>query len=85
MTEKKPEKSEYSKKMEHLMFNKHYLITFRVIAITIVSIAIFAGIGYLLDQIFQTYPLFLIIGVVSAYPLSQIFTYKVFKKITKKD
>lgn len=71
-------------KLEKMMFSEHYKITFRVIAITISTMAILAGGGYLLDQQLGTYPTAFIVGLVLAFPVTQLVIYKTFKKVTDK-
>ena len=71
-------------KLEKLMFSEHYKITFRVIAITLTTLAIFAGGGYLLDQQLGTYPTIFIVGLVLAFPVTQLVIYKTFKQVTEK-
>lgn len=51
---------------------------------TILMIAIVGGLGYLLDQVFGTYPKLLIVGLFLGYPLTVIVLRKQFKKIAEK-
>lgn len=76
-------KSPKLKKYEQMMFNKHWTITIRVFGLTIAIIALCGGIGYFIDKQLSSSPIGLGIGVIIAYPLSQIAVYKVFKKITQ--
>ena len=78
-----PEKSERLKKLDQMMFSKHWQITFRVIGITALSIGLFAGGGHLIDTQLNTAPVGLIVGSIIAYPIAQLIIYKVFKKVTK--
>jgi F0F1-type ATP synthase assembly protein I len=71
-------------KLEKMMFSEHYKITFRVIAITISTMAILAGGGYLIDKQLETYPTIFIIGLVLAFPITQLVIYKTFKQVTDK-
>jgi F0F1-type ATP synthase assembly protein I len=71
-------------KLERLMFSEHYKITLRVITITVGSMAILAGGGYLLDQQLGTYPTMFIAGLVLAFPVTQVVIYKTFKQVTDK-
>lgn len=68
--------------LQELMFSKHLQITLRVAAITLGSIGIFTGGGYLLDMKFATKPLFLILGLVISFPLSQFLIYKSMREVT---
>ena len=83
MTEEKREKGP-NPELEDLVFAKHFQITIRVVLITVVGMTIFGGGGYLLDQKLGTQPLFLIIGLVTAYPIIQMILYRTFRSITKK-
>jgi len=78
--EKTPQRE--STPLEHLMFKGHLQITIRVVAITIATLAIWGGGGYLLDKALATFPLFMIIGLVVAFPLAQLLIYKTFRKVT---
>jgi F0F1-type ATP synthase assembly protein I len=51
---------------------------------TLIMIAITGGIGYLLDQQLNTYPVFLVIGLVIGYPITQLMLYKKYKAAIKK-
>ncbi|EKD93872.1 MAG: hypothetical protein ACD_28C00035G0009 [uncultured bacterium] len=51
---------------------------------TLVMIAITGGIGYLLDQQLNTSPVFLVIGLVIGYPITQLMLYKKYKAAIKK-
>lgn len=75
---------ERAKKLEQMMFSKHWQITTRVFGITLGIVGIFATIGYLIDQRLASSPIGLIAAILLSYPLSQFLVYKVFKKITKK-
>jgi len=68
--------------LQELMFNKHIQITLRVSAITLGSIILFAGGGLLIDTQIGTKPLFLIIGLLISFPLSQYVIYKTFRNVT---
>lgn len=48
-------------------------------AITIVAIALIGGGGYALDKFLGTFPLLFIIGIVIAYPITQVYLFKKFK------
>lgn len=63
-----------------LMFSEHARVSAMVAVITILSIGLIAGGGYLLDQQFDTGPLFLIIGMVASFPLSQLIIFRWVKK-----
>jgi len=68
--------------LQELIFSKHLQITLRVAAITLGSIGIFTVGGYALDMQIGTKPLFLIIGLLISFPLSQYLIYKKFRTIT---
>jgi len=59
---------------------EHFQITWRVATITLLSIVIFGGGGWMLDKWIGTFPLFMIIGMVISYPVAQILIYIVFKR-----
>ncbi len=63
-----------------LMFSQHFRVTLMVALISITMIALFSGSGYLLDIQLDTEPLFLLIGVVISFPLSQLAVYRWVKK-----
>lgn len=67
-----------------LMFSKHYLISIRVIFISILTIAIVGGLGYYLDTITNHKPLFTIISLIIAFPLMQLLIYKSIHNLTNK-
>ena len=48
-------------------------------AITIVAIAIIGGGGYALDKFLGTFPIIFIVGIVMAYPVTQVYLFKKFK------
>lgn len=50
---------------------------------TIVMLGILGGGGYLLDQYFGTKPILFIIGLVIAYPVTQVFLFKKFRGYAK--
>jgi F0F1-type ATP synthase assembly protein I len=58
----------------------HFQITWRVASITLLSIAVFGGGGWMLDNWIGKFPLFMIIGMVISYPIAQILIYIVFKR-----
>lgn len=51
---------------------------------TIITIGILGGLGYYMDKLLKTWPLFFIIGVVLAYPLTQIYLLKKIRKYSNK-
>lgn len=59
-------------------FPSHFLITLRVIVITVCSMAVFGGAGYFLDIVTGRAPLFLIVFLIISYPVAQLTIYKVF-------
>lgn len=66
----------------NLMFSGHLRITLNVAAITLGTMGGAGALGYWLDMQFGTKPLLLILGLVLAFPLIQVFIYKKFKKMT---
>lgn len=48
--------------------------------ITIAATAIIGGAGYALDKYIGTFPLLFIIGIVIAYPLTQFYLFRKFKR-----
>ncbi|MBI4232174.1 hypothetical protein HY605_02985 [Candidatus Peregrinibacteria bacterium] len=51
--------------------------------ITIVAVGLIGGGAYALDKYLGTFPILFIIGLVMAYPLTQIYLYKKFKNYAK--
>ena len=80
---KNPNDPERIKKLDEMMFGKHWQITLRVIFVTLGTIAIFGSIGYLIDQQLESAPIATISAVVISYPAAQFIIYKVFNKITQ--
>lgn len=72
-------------KLERLIFQEHFKITFRVIGITVGLMALLGGGGYLLDQQLGTYPFIFIGGLIIAFPVIQVVIYFTFKKLTDKN
>jgi len=58
----------------------HFQITWRVATITLLSIVVFGGGGWMLDKLFNIFPVLMIIGMVISYPVAQILIYIVFKR-----
>jgi len=58
----------------------HFQITWRVATITLLSIVVFGGGGWMLDKLFNIFPTLMIIGMVISYPVAQVLIYIVFKK-----
>lgn len=52
-------------------------------ASTVVITAALAGSGYLLDQLLGTWPGLFITGLILAFPLTQLYLYKKFKKFAQ--
>lgn len=69
-----------AKKAHDLMFSKHYVLTATIFAYVIGNIVIFAGGGYLLDNLFGTKPLFFVTGFVVSFISTQLTLYLKFKK-----
>ncbi len=72
-----------------LMFSQHFRVSIMVALITVTVMGTLSLIGYQLDSVYQTKPAFLIVGLVMAFPLSQLVVYRWVKKnylpkITKK-
>lgn len=63
-----------------LMFSQHWRISLMVAFISIFSIGLFAYLGYQADLFFDTYPAFLVVGVILSFPVSQFATYKWIKE-----
>lgn len=53
------------------------------ISITLSTIAIFGGVGYLLDNYFATKPYIFIVLLVMSFPIGQILVYKKIKELFK--
>lgn len=63
---------------------KRYQITWRAASTVISTTAIMATIGYLLDNFFQTKPIFFIVCLVLAFPLSIMIIVKITRNLIKK-
>lgn len=58
------------------MMTQHIRVTVMVALITLLSIGLLGGGGYLLDQQFDTKPFLTIAGVLISFPLSQFIIYR---------
>lgn len=83
-SKKEPKRQNADHPLLGLIFNKHYLITCRLFSVIIATVAILGGGGYLLDNQLQTKPLFLIIGLIIAFPVSLIIIVKTTKNLINK-
>ena len=63
-----------------LMFSQHFRVSIMVALITVTVMGGLSFLGYQLDAVYQTKPAFLIVGLVMAFPLSQLVVYKWVKK-----
>ncbi len=78
------ESREKNKKTSNFfLLRHHFQLMWRVILITVLTIGILGGTGYILDKSLGKFPLFMAAGLLIAFPTSQIIVYKVFKKITQ--
>jgi F0F1-type ATP synthase assembly protein I len=68
-----------------LMFKKHYKITGRVFAITILCSIILFVPAYLLDNYFGTKPIILISTVVVGFPIIQLVVFNRIRKYANKE
>lgn len=66
------------------IFQKHFEITYKVLLITLIPLALFAGGGHLVDKYLHTNPVGMVIGLLIAFPLAQYMVYKTFTSNTKK-
>lgn len=57
----------------------HLQITIRVLLITVLIVAVFTGLGYLIDTFLDTKPLGMIAGLLIGFPFTQFVIYKKFK------
>ncbi len=64
---------------EVLIGRNHLQITLRVLFITVLIVALFAGLGYLVDVNFGTKPLGMIAGLLIGFPTTQFVIYKKFR------
>jgi F0F1-type ATP synthase assembly protein I len=62
-----------------LMFSKHYMLTGIILGYILGTGAVFIGGGYLVDQFFSTYPIFMAIGVIFSFIATQYLLYRKFK------
>ena len=62
------------------MFSEHIRVTAMVAVITLSTIGLMSGAGYLLDKQLNASPLFLIAGLVVSFPLSQFVIFRWVKK-----
>jgi cell shape-determining protein MreD len=71
-----------NKKHQDYIFGKeHFKLSLLTLVITLITIAIFALIGYSLDYLFGTDKILTVIGVVISYPVNQLILNKVIRKI----
>lgn len=54
----------------------------KTVKISLISILIFGFLGYSLDTIFNTKPIFLVVSICLSFPITQIFVVK-FNKVQK--
>lgn len=78
MTEEKKEIIE----PQELMFGKHFQMTIRIAMINIGTLVIIGGLGYYLDTILKTKPVFLIIGALLTFVVGQILVIQTIKLLT---
>lgn len=70
-------------KLQNVLIGKNHLqITLRVLAITVVTIGAFAGVGYLVDTQLDSKPIAMVIGLVLGFPVTQYIIYKKFRNFT---
>ncbi len=66
-----------------VMMTKRIQMTISIVVITMGGIALFGGVGYLLDQYLGTEPIFLFVFIIVSFPLTQLALYKRVKQLTK--
>lgn len=67
-------------KLKEVLIGKDHLqITIRVLLITVLVVALFAGLGYMIDTWFDTKPLGMIAGLLIGFPTTQFIIYKKFR------
>lgn len=71
------------KKSSFFLLRHHFQLMWRVTLITVLTMGVLGGTGYILDKNLGRFPLFMAAGLIIAYPVAQIITYKVFKTIAK--
>ena len=74
------------KKKSHpldVMLGKRIQMTISIVVITMGGILLFGGAGYLLDQYFDTKPIFLFALIIVSFPVTQIVLYKRVRQLTK--
>lgn len=69
---------------EYIFGKKHLILTATSLIITLVTIIVFAGTGYLIDKSLDSSPITTIIGLLLSYPVAQILIAKRIKTILKK-
>jgi F0F1-type ATP synthase assembly protein I len=69
---------------DYIFGKKHLILTATSLVITLVTIALVAGTGYLIDNYLKTKPAATIIGLLLSYPIAQILIAKRIKQILKK-
>lgn len=79
---------EKAKKQHGMLLNNYARMRLTVFGLTglysLIMIAITGGIGYWLDQQFDTYPKIFIGGLLAGYPITLLFLRSTFKKYAKK-
>jgi len=78
------EKEQKSKDSIDLFSESRLTIFLQSTAITIVMIAVIGGLSYSLDKFLGTFPIIFIIGIVAAYPLTQLYLFRKFRKFSRK-
>lgn len=69
-----------NEKLKDMVVGKDHLqITIRVLLITVLVVALFAGLGYMIDTWFDTKPLGMIAGLLIGFPTTQFIIYKKFR------
>ena len=66
------------------MYQKRIKMTVSIVFITLATIGVFGGIGYLLDLYFETHPVLLFVFIILSFPFTQLLLYKRAKGLMKK-
>jgi len=81
----KPSDHDHSRKTEEmiestLMFSKHYHVSMMVALITVGTLALLGYGGYQLDLFLGTKKVFMVLGLIVSFPISQFALYKWIKE-----
>jgi len=66
------------------MYQTRIKMTVSIVVITLITLGVFGGVGYLLDHYLDTKPILLLVFIVISFPVTQFFLYKRAQNLMKK-